>query len=308
MNRVQSYHYQQTLHIRQASSAHDSVSLNERYTMSAYGNFTVAGFGPINPLPSTSWDLPQPAPFRRLVLHHLRLDSARAHPGLLEYTHHVFAAEIEAGRTYPQESAAATAVALPAAAANLSDGGDFEGTADAGMTHGYTRATFEAYFWAADVIVAVGMADAVAVAVAVADDGRRVRPVRLGGAGWGQAAAGEAGEDWDLDASRGGRSWEDALVGFYYVKPNYPGRSSHVSCCQKLRAPCLLPPVRDGGGAEVHRRRQALMEQRKDMQCRFFDPPCSSAVRVWNGSRQVVLALRSLAWIQSERLQSGICK
>jgi hypothetical protein len=154
--------------------------------MSAYGNFTVAG-GPVNPLPSTSWDLPQPAPFRRLVLHHLRLDSARAHPGLLEYTHHVFAAEIEAGRTYPQESAAATVTAV-AAAANLSDGGDFGRTADAGKTHGYARAAFEAYFWAADVIVAVGMADADAVAVAVADDGRRVRPVKLGGAGWGQAA------------------------------------------------------------------------------------------------------------------------
>ncbi|KAI0294418.1 hypothetical protein BC826DRAFT_897890, partial [Russula brevipes] len=155
-------------------------------------------------LPPTSWDLPQPAPFRRLVLHHLRLDSARAHPGLLEYTHRVFAAEIEAGRTYPQESAAATA------------------------THGYTRATFEAYFWAADVIVAVGMADA------VADDGRRVG---LGGAGvgWGQAL-GE--EDWDLEASRGGRSWEDALVGFYYVKPNYPGRSSHI-----CNAGFLIPPA-----------------------------------------------------------------
>ena len=35
--------------------------------------------------------------------------------------------------------------------------------------------------------------------------------------------------DGDVEASRGGCRWEDVLVGFYYVKPNYPGRSSHVS-------------------------------------------------------------------------------
>jgi hypothetical protein len=46
-------------------------------------------------------------PFRCLVLHHLRLDSARTlpvGPSLLDYTFRVFAAEIEAGRTYPQEA------------------------------------------------------------------------------------------------------------------------------------------------------------------------------------------------------------
>jgi len=25
-----------------------------------------------------------------------------------------------------------------------------------------------------------------------------------------------------------GRSWEECVAGFYYVKPNYPGRSSHI--------------------------------------------------------------------------------
>ncbi|KAF5348702.1 hypothetical protein D9758_006778 [Tetrapyrgos nigripes] len=32
-----------------------------------------------------------------------------------------------------------------------------------------------------------------------------------------------------LDEARNGREWETCVVGFYYVKPNYPGRSSHVS-------------------------------------------------------------------------------
>jgi hypothetical protein len=127
--------------------------------------------------PPTVWELPEPttqgkpaAPFNRLSLHHLRLDEARALPGLVEYTHRVFAAEVEAGRTYPQE-------ALP-----------------------YTREAFEAYFWAADVVVAIGTNG---------DD--------RGGAG-----------SHDVEAVRAGRTWEDALVGFYYIKPNYPGRSSHV--------------------------------------------------------------------------------
>jgi hypothetical protein len=175
--------------------------------MSAYGTITVAS-RPVDLLPPTSWDLPQPAapgkpaaPFRRLVLHHLRLDSARALPGpsLLDYTHRIFAAEIEAGRTYPQEAVAGSG--LIGEQPDNDGGGDADTDMDTD-THAaaqtYTRAAFEAYFWAADVIVAIGQTD----------DG---------------AAEGEG-----VEASRAGRRWEDALVGFYYVKPNYPGRSSHV--------------------------------------------------------------------------------
>ncbi len=147
-------------------------------------------------LPPTVWELPEPAPgkpaapSRRLVLHHLRVDSARAVPGLLEYTHGVFAAEVEAGRTYPQEAP-------------------------------HTLEAFEAYFWAADVIVAI-------IGTNEVD--------RTGSA------------DWDVEAARAGRSWEDALVGFYYVKPNYPGRSSHV------RTPFCSRAERCG-----HRRTKMLM-------------------------------------------------
>ena len=177
---------------------------NTPNAMSAYGTIAVTS-GPLGLLPSTSWDLPPPSlgrpttPFRRLVLHHLRLDSARTLPGLFEYTHRIFAAEVEAGRTYPQEAHATVA----AAAASVGVGsGDSDAKADT-HAYAYSRAAFEAYFWAADVFVAIGMMDDAADVV--------------------------GGGDLDVGASRGGRSWEEALVGFYYVKPNYPGRSSHVS-------------------------------------------------------------------------------
>ena len=77
--------------------------------MSAYGTTITAPISrPIDLLPPTIWELPEPtkpaAPFRRLSLYHLRLDDARALPSLVEYTHRVFAAEVEAGQTYPQEA------------------------------------------------------------------------------------------------------------------------------------------------------------------------------------------------------------
>ena len=132
--------------------------------MSAYGAVTVVN-RPVDLLPPTTWDLPQPnpgkpaSPFRRLVLHHLRLKSTLAlpaGPSLLEYTHRIFAAEIEAGRTYPQEADALTAVAVaPTAGSSLSGkepddllgsggggcGGDTHTHAHA--TQAYTRAAFE---------------------------------------------------------------------------------------------------------------------------------------------------------------------
>src|SRR6266852_4271595 len=105
--------------------------------MSAYGAVTVTNRPIIDLLPPTTWDLPQPAPgkpaapFRRLVLHHLRLESARVlpagtGPSLLEYTHRILAAEVEAGRTYPQE-----ADTLAVAAAGGGGGGGLSGESDA---------------------------------------------------------------------------------------------------------------------------------------------------------------------------------
>lgn len=161
--------------------------------MSAYGTISAPALT-VHLLPPTVWKLPEPtpgkpaAPFRRLALHHLRLDGALALvPDLVEYTHRVFAAEVAAGRTYPQEA-----------------------------TPPYTRAAFEAYFWAADVIVAIG----------ANGDGDDDDQSRSG-----------SDADADVEAARAGRSWEDALVGFYYVKPNYPGRSSHI-----CNAGFVIPP------------------------------------------------------------------
>ena len=255
--------------------------------MSAYGAIALASRPP-DLLPPTSWDLPQPAPgkpaapFRRLVLHHLRLDSARALPGpsILDYTHGVFAAEVEAGRTYPQE-----------ADAGLS-GADNDDAITRTCT--YTRAAFEAYFWAADVIVAIGLTDDDTVG---RGDGVRVQ----GGS---------------VEASRAGRGWEDALVGFYYVKPNYPGRSSHVSLFDVPLPPSYPPQLGHtmswADCTETCDRQYLILVMPcvtfADLQCGLYYSTCSPGIWVRKNFGQVILALRSLSWIQSKRLQSGLRK
>lgn len=120
-----------------------------------------------------------------LTVHHLTLATARALPGLIEHLYSVFALDIEAGLTYPQETL---------------DG----------------QEAFESYFFAADVFVGI-----------VCEHISEV--VKL-----------------DIEQSKGDRSWQGCVAGFYYVslfpvihparlryfeqiKPNYPGRSSHVS-------------------------------------------------------------------------------
>ena len=158
--------------------------------MSAYGAITVAS-RPLDLLPPTSWDLPQPAPgkpvapFRRLVLHHLRLDSARALPGpsILDYTYAIFAAEVEAGRTYPQEAGIVSDEPNNGESGGGGGGGDTHATART-----YTRAAFEAYFWAADVIVAVGQTDDDA---ADGGDGVRVRAGSVEASRAGRTVAGK---------------------------------------------------------------------------------------------------------------------
>ncbi|KAF8345547.1 hypothetical protein F5887DRAFT_965590 [Amanita rubescens] len=42
---------------------------------------------------------------------------------------------------------------------------------------------------------------------------------------------------------RAGRSWEDCVAGFYYIKPNYPGRSSHI-----CNAGFVVPDIHRGAG------------------------------------------------------------
>lgn len=159
--------------------------------MSAYGTITLPS-RPNTLLPTTSWPCKSTSPFKHLTVHHLTLSAATtlSSPSttdsnsdtLLSYTHRIFAQVLEDGRTYPQE---------------LAEGQTWES---------YTREAFEAYFWAADVFVAIGSE--------------------------GDEGAGEGGEgvevELDIEKVRKGQTWEECVAGWYYVKPNYPGRASHV--------------------------------------------------------------------------------
>ncbi|KAL1669000.1 acyl-CoA N-acyltransferase, partial [Schizophyllum commune] len=146
-------------------------------------------------LPSTLWALRKPTADGKthVTVHHLTLKTARELPGLPEYLCKVFGDELERGLTYPQEGP-------------------------------ITQAAFEAYFFAADVFVAVLQGEEPA------------------------SASNESGSAVDLDVAKAaaGRKWEDCLVGYYYVKPNYPGRSSHI-----CNAGFVVPPQHRGGGFGV---------------------------------------------------------
>ncbi|KAI0036165.1 hypothetical protein K488DRAFT_76188 [Vararia minispora EC-137] len=155
--------------------------------MSAYGPSAPLRSGPQQP--ATAWRLTKGDNIDSsyLSLHHLTKDTAAQHDGLIAYTHYVFAAEVEAGLTYPQEVVC----------------GEM-----------YTREAFENYMWSGDVIVAV----------TVDGDASRIQngnPVEDG-----------------LDKARNSRRWDECLVGWYYVKPNYPGRSSHI-----CNAGFVIPPL-----------------------------------------------------------------
>ncbi|KAK7057547.1 alternative cyclin Pcl12 [Favolaschia claudopus] len=46
-----------------------------------------------------------------------------------------------------------------------------------------------------------------------------------------------------IDEARQQRSWEECLAGFYYIKPNYPGRSSHI-----CNGGFVVPPIQRAKG------------------------------------------------------------
>ena len=134
--------------------------------MSAYGAITT----PTNTifLPSTTWHLNSkrldtPS---SLTIHHLTLEAAEAFPGLVDYIHKTFADELERGQTYPQEILA---------------GGE------------YTRASFDAYYFAKDVLIAV-----------LGKEGDEPQQ---------DGAVFDAG----LAEAVAGRSWEESIAGCYYV-------------------------------------------------------------------------------------------
>ncbi|WVQ80800.1 hypothetical protein IAT38_002906 [Cryptococcus sp. DSM 104549] len=79
----------------------------------------------------------------------------------------------------------------------------FESEVEGGKTYPqegpYTYEAFVAYFFAATTIVGI------ITPVTESDNGIKA----------------------DLESARGGRDWADCVGGCYYIKPNYPGRSSH---------------------------------------------------------------------------------
>ena len=199
--------------------------------MSAYGDIKRAHNAA--PLQPTSWfvspnkDSPvkdahqqqQKQEQRSISIYHLNLETARALPGLLDYLGTIFAQIIEDGKTYPQEGE------MP-------------------------QTTFEAYFFSADVFIGIvgqSIAEAQSPSIATGEGNN--------GAALGQCLV----ADKDIQSQRDERSWEECIAGYYYVrldlplfaaalrctweindecadcdfylkiKPNYPGRSSHVS-------------------------------------------------------------------------------
>ncbi|KAI6007710.1 hypothetical protein F5J12DRAFT_742203 [Pisolithus orientalis] len=110
----------------------------------------------------------------------------------------------------------------------------FADEVDKGMTYPQEDmrdpATFANYFFAADVIVAIVGArspdEDTPVGMSTSEVNEAVREVNL-----------------SLEASRRGRSWAECVAGFYYVKSNYPGRSSHI-----CNAGFVVPPTQRGRG------------------------------------------------------------
>lgn len=141
--------------------------------MSAYG----AIVGPLRSedalLPSTLWlgrSSSDPKDGASLVsIHHLTLVSAEPLSGLIDYLCSVFAQVVEDGMTYPQE-------------------GPIE------------KQSFESYFFAGDVFVAIS-APGGTIPEATTIDGEKVHEIGIG-----------------IEDARNGRDWKECVVGFYYVR------------------------------------------------------------------------------------------
>ncbi|KAL9940135.1 hypothetical protein V8E36_000840 [Tilletia maclaganii] len=164
--------------------------------MSAYGAIVRTDPAAESPLPSSLW--PTRNAEVKLSVHHLNLASTLALPldaeggTLLEHLRSTFANTLADGRTYPQE--------------------DLDGFRGEGQA-------FEAHFFAADVFVGV---------IESADDVGQYEGAAIDGTTDGKLYVREGATGVVVDAARRGRTWKEAVAGFYYVKPNYPGRSSHI--------------------------------------------------------------------------------
>ncbi|KLO17623.1 hypothetical protein SCHPADRAFT_846113 [Schizopora paradoxa] len=160
--------------------------------MSAYG--AIERSWTSRTLRSTIWKAPSRASSDEaeqfVVLFHLTLRDTeqQSRDGLVAFMHNEFADEIERGQTYPQETAPGSR---------------------------YTLDAFTAYFFAADVFVGLICASDCLLQAGIDEEKIRVDAVEFLEA------------EVDFDSIRNGRDWGDCVAGFYYIKPNYPGRSSH---------------------------------------------------------------------------------
>ncbi|THH04316.1 hypothetical protein EW145_g5611 [Phellinidium pouzarii] len=77
-----------------------------------------------------------------------------------------------------------------------------------------SREAFEGYYFAADVMLGLNVYSADVQSYGVDADSVREDVGTVVNVG--------------INVAKGERTWEQCVAGFYYIKPNYPGRSSHI--------------------------------------------------------------------------------
>ncbi|GAA5831877.1 hypothetical protein JCM11251_003918 [Rhodosporidiobolus azoricus] len=121
-------------------------------------------------------------------------------------------------RTYPLAKPGTALTVFPVRRDTVPDelvgylSGVFRGVVEEGKTYpqmgGMSEDEFSAYFFAADCFI--GLLDVPTPELADAPTGL------------------DRDEGYSLENVRAGRDWKECVLGMYYVKPNYPGRSSHL--------------------------------------------------------------------------------
>ncbi|TDL23016.1 hypothetical protein BD410DRAFT_839321 [Rickenella mellea] len=134
------------------------------------------------PLKSSTSEFATSAP-TFITIHHLRLDTARKFPGLLDSLYKEFTSDVASGRS-------------------LFD------------TQTASHDMFEAYFFAESLFLGIAHNS---IVFHWQGDERSVEGMLMG-------VAAVSVED-----ARASRPWEECLAGFYSVRPNFPGRSSHIA-------------------------------------------------------------------------------
>ncbi|TDL23011.1 hypothetical protein BD410DRAFT_787821 [Rickenella mellea] len=154
-------------------------------------------------LPSTVWYLPPKNSASRFISIHHLRLSTATSPGFIEHLHREFAEEVARGTSYPQETREGETL---------------------------SREAFEAYFFAESVIVGI-VHEGDLLGLSNEKDTTEIEGMQM-------KEVVISSED-----ARAERAWEECVAGFYYVKPNYPGRSSHI-----CNAGFITPSAQRGRG------------------------------------------------------------